>query len=117
MPRTTNTSSVSVSTSTSTAPPSSVFEVDMRPEPLGPGNPYGNAWRAVPTLLRRESEAQRLIDASAARTWKVVNPDVLNEFGDSVGYRLVPGPTATMLADPSSSVARRAVFASKHLMG
>jgi primary-amine oxidase len=93
----------------------SVFEVDMRPEPLGPGNPYGNAWRAVPTLLRRESEAQRLTDASAARTWKVVNPDVLNEFGDPVGYRLVPGPTATMLADPSSSVARRAVFGSKHL--
>ncbi len=65
----------------------SVFEVDMRPEPLGPGNLYGNAWRAVPTLLRRESEAQRLTDASAARTWKVVNPDVLNEFGDPVGYR------------------------------
>jgi len=93
----------------------SVFEVDMRPEPPGPANPYGNAWRAVPTLLRRESEAQRLIDASAARTWKVVNPDVLNDFGDPVGYRLVPGPTATMLADPASSIAGRAAFASKNL--
>ena len=93
----------------------SVYEVDMRPEPLGPDNPYGNEWGAVPTLLRRESEAQRLTDASAARTWKVVNPDVLNDLGDPVGYRLMPGPTATILADPSSSVARRAVFASKNL--
>lgn len=93
----------------------SVYEVDMRPEPPGADNPYANAWCAVPTLLRRESEAQRFTDASAARTWKVVNPDMLNDLGDPVGYRLVPGPTATMLADPSSSVARRAVFASKNL--
>lgn len=93
----------------------SVYEVDMRPEPPGTENPYGNAWRAVPTLLRRESEAQRLTDASAARTWKIVNPDVLNNFGDPVGYRLVPGPTATMLADSSSSVGRRAVFARRNL--
>jgi primary-amine oxidase len=93
----------------------SVYEVDMRPEPSGPGNPYASAWRAVPTLLRRESDAQRLTDSSAARTWKVVNPDVLNDLGDPVGYRLEPGPTATMLADPSSSVGRRAVFASKNL--
>ena len=87
----------------------------MRPEPPGSENPYGSAWRAVPRLLRRESEAQRLTGASAARTWKIVNPDVLNEFGDPVGYRLVPGATATMLADPSSSVGRRALFARRNL--
>ncbi len=93
----------------------SVFELDMEAEPPGPENPHGNAWRAVARPLRRESEAQRVINPSAARCWKVINPNVRNALGGPVGYKLVPGSSATMLADAGSSVSRRAAFAGKHL--
>lgn len=93
----------------------SVFELDMEAEPPGPENPHGNAWRAVARPLRRESEAQRVINPSAARCWKVINPNVRNALGGPVGYKLVPGSSATMLADAGSSVGRRASFAGKHL--
>ena len=42
------------------------------------------------TLLRTESQAQRLIDPLAARNWLVVNPSVANALGQPVGYQLVP---------------------------
>jgi primary-amine oxidase len=92
-----------------------VQEVDVVPVPVGPDNEHGNAFRAVATPLRRESEAQRVIDPAAARTWQVVNPSVRNALGQPVGYRLVPGASALSFADEGSSLARRAGFTRKHL--
>ena len=40
----------------------SVYEVETEPVPVGPGNPYGNAFRTRRTLLQTESQAQRLIN-------------------------------------------------------
>ena len=46
----------------------SVYEVHTESIPAGPGNPYGNAFEQVETLLGRESEAQQAIDLLAAAT-------------------------------------------------
>lgn len=93
----------------------SVYEVESTPEPPGDANPLGNAFRAHERLLERESEAQRVVDPSRSRYWKVVAPSSLNRLGRPVGYKLVPGPTPTLLARPESSVGSRAAFASKNL--
>jgi primary-amine oxidase len=93
----------------------SVQEIDVEPLPVGENNPYGNAWRTKATTIRSESEGARTADVQAARTWKVINPGSLNRMGKPVGYKLVTQPTATLLNAPGSSVANRAVFATKHL--
>ncbi len=50
-----------------------------------------------------------------AASWKIVNPGVRNGLGQPVAYKLVPGSTPTLLADPESSVGRRAGFAASNL--
>jgi primary-amine oxidase len=92
-----------------------VYEVEAEALPPGEGNPWGNAFVAKATQLTGELQAQRLIDPVAGRHWRVVNPHVRNGLGDPVGYKLVPGPTPTLLASPDSSVGRRATFATRNL--
>ncbi|MFJ9900661.1 primary-amine oxidase [Streptomyces sp. NPDC091280] len=92
-----------------------VDEVEARALPLGPENPYGNAFTLARTRLARESEAQRLAHPGRARTWHIVNPEHKNRLGRPVGYALHPEGQPVLLADPSSSVYKRATFAAKHL--
>ncbi len=96
-------------------PVNEVYEVDVVPDPLGDDNPIGNAFRPHATRLEQERDAQRFVDPSRNRTWKIVNPSVRNGLGEPVAYKLVPGSTPTLLADPSSSVGRRAAFATRNL--
>jgi len=93
----------------------SVFEVETEPVPMGPDNPYGNAFRPRRTLLRSESQAQRLIDPLTGRHWLVVNPDISNALGQPVGYKLVPGGNVVPFAHEDSSFIRRAGFTTRHL--
>jgi len=92
-----------------------VEEVDAVPVPMGPDNPWGNAFRAQKTKLTRESQAQRVADNLKARVWHVTNPTKQNRLGQDVGYALYPEGQPVLLADPSSSIAQRAAFATKHL--
>jgi primary-amine oxidase len=92
-----------------------VDEVDARRVPVGPDNPFGNGFSRKVTRLRRESEAARLADGSVGRTWHVTNPSVVNQLGQPVAYALHPEGQPTLLADPSSSIARRAAFTTKHV--
>ena len=69
----------------------------------------------VATLLETEQQAQRNVDPARSRSWKIVNPAVRNRLGEPVGYRLVPGATPTLLAQPGSSIERRAAFATRNL--
>ncbi len=96
-------------------PTNAVWEEHAEPEPAGPGNPLDAAFRTVRTPLRRESEAQQLVDPLRARTWKVVNPGRRNAVGEPVGYRLVPHGNVAALAGAAASVTRRAAFITKHL--
>jgi primary-amine oxidase len=92
-----------------------VDEIDYSGVPVGPDNPYGNAIAQHVTRLRTESEATRRADASRGRTWRVISTEQVNRFGRPVGYTLWPEAAPALLADPASSVASRAGFATNHL--
>ena len=92
-----------------------VEEVEAQRVPMGPGNPYGNAFTQARTRLTRESEAQRDADGSVGRAWQVINPEVSNAVGRPVGYALLPEGKPALLADPESSIHARATFAAHHL--
>ncbi|MGN6404235.1 primary-amine oxidase [Sinomonas sp.] len=95
--------------------PNRVEEEDAVRVPLGAGNERGNAFTRRRTVIRRESEAARSADMAAGRAWIVSNPVSLNRLGEPVGYKLHPQGQPMLLADPSSSVAARAAFATKDL--
>ncbi|MCT7369015.1 primary-amine oxidase [Mycolicibacterium llatzerense] len=92
-----------------------VEEVDAVAAPMGPDNPWGNGFVQQKTKLTHELEAMRLADNLKARVWHITNPNKQNRLGQNVGYALYPEGQPTLLADPSSSVAKRAAFTTKHL--
>ncbi len=92
-----------------------VEEVDAVAEPIGPNNPWGNAFRCQKTKLTSEAHAKRIADNLKARVWHITNPTKQNYLGQNVGYALHPEGQPVLLADPSSSIAARAAFATKHL--
>jgi primary-amine oxidase len=92
-----------------------VEEIDVRGEPVGSHNPQGNAFVRSVTRLTRESEAARVAEPALARVWHIVNPQQTNRLGRPVAYALYPQGQPTLLADESSSIARRAAFATRHL--
>ena len=96
-------------------PGNSVYEVDVEPMPAGPDNPRDNGITTVETLLETEQGAQRVVDPTRSRTWRIVNPSVHNRLGRPVAYKLLPGPWPTLLAGEDASVRRRAGFATRHL--
>ncbi len=92
-----------------------VEEVDAVAAPMGPDNPWGNGFVQQKTKLTHELEAMRMADNLKARVWHITNPNKQNRLGQHVGYALYPEGQPTLLADPSSSVAKRAAFTTKHL--
>ncbi|MBG6213005.1 MAG: primary-amine oxidase [Cryobacterium sp.] len=92
-----------------------VEEEDVVRVPMGVGNERGNAFTRQRTLLATESDGVRQADASIGRTWHVSNPNSLNRLGEPVAYKLHPQGLPMLLADPDSSVAQRAAFATKGL--
>ena len=92
-----------------------VYEVDTEAVPPGPANPLGNAFRPVKRPLRRESEAQRVIDPLRGRYWLVANPGNRTALGHEPAYKLVPGGNVLAFSHPDSPVTQRAAFATKHL--
>ncbi|WP_252438579.1 primary-amine oxidase [Pseudonocardia humida] len=96
-------------------PANRVEEVEVARVPMGPDNHRGNAWTVRHTVLGSESAAQRDAAPDRNRVWHVVNPERTNAVGRPVGYALVPQGLPTLLADPDSSIARRAAFATRHL--
>lgn len=92
-----------------------LFEIDAQRIPMGPDNPFGNAFTWSETQLLSEREAQRDADTSVARAWEVQSTSRTNHVGRPTAYHLIPQPTALLMADPASSVAARATFATKHL--
>ncbi|MGH8962037.1 MAG: primary-amine oxidase [Jatrophihabitantaceae bacterium] len=91
-----------------------VDEVDILAAEPGPDNPHGNAITTRRTRLTSEAGAQRMADASAGRTWHVVNPTMPNRLGHPVAYALYPQQQPTLLAG-ASSIRERAAFATRHL--
>jgi primary-amine oxidase len=92
-----------------------VYEVNTVAPPSGDENPHGNAFRAVSTLLERETDARRVVHQASNRYWKIVNRTRRNRIGEPVAYRLVPQSGTLPYWAEDSYIARRAGFASKHL--
>ncbi|KAI9329915.1 amine oxidase [Zopfochytrium polystomum] len=81
-----------------------------------PRNVYGNGFLVEETLLKTTTDAQRFADPLRSRVWKIFNPDIINPTTRRpTAFKLVPQATPTLLALPRSSIARRAVFATRHL--
>jgi primary-amine oxidase len=92
-----------------------VDEVEMARVPVGPDNPYGNAFTRSSTRLENESSAARMADMSTGRHWVVGSAEHVNRLGQPTAYALYPQGGPTLAADPTSSIAGRAAFASRHL--
>ena len=92
-----------------------VDEVDAVRVPISGSNPYGNAFTRRATRLRTECDGARLADGTAGRTWLISKPSVSNAMRQPVGYALHPEGGPVLLADPDSSIARRAAFTTRHL--
>jgi primary-amine oxidase len=92
-----------------------VDEVEVERIPVGPGNERGNAFSHSRTALTRESQAQRMADNRVGRVWQIRNPSSRNRLGQPVAYELRPQGNPVLLADPGSSISRRAGFATRHL--
>ena len=57
-------------------PHNSVYEIDVVPAPAGDANPHNNSFVATSTLLEDEHAAQRLVDPSRSRTWRISNASI-----------------------------------------
>src|SRR5205085_1180442 len=62
-----------------------IQRVDVVADEPGPANPHGNGFSARATTLKSEKQARDHIKVETARTWRVVNPNVLNAVGEPVG--------------------------------
>jgi primary-amine oxidase len=92
-----------------------VDEVEVAPVPLGPDNPYGNAFRRSARRLPTESAATRMAAPEVGRVWHIVNPLERNRLGAPTAYMLTPQGLPVLQAAPGSAIHGRATFATKHL--
>jgi primary-amine oxidase len=84
------------------------FQVDAAPDPAGPGNPDGSAFRAHRTTFERESGAKARVAPERARRFRVENTARRNRIGDAVSYELIPGENVAPMQLPDSGIRQRA---------
>lgn len=92
-----------------------VDELEAQRVPVSADNPYGNGFTLSTRRLSTERAGVRDADGKRGRAWHIVNPEVHNIVGKPVGYVLRPEGQPSLLADPSSSIARRAAFTTHDL--
>ncbi len=91
-------------------PNNTVVECDTTVPPLGPENPYGNAFYVEERPLRTEMEARRDSDFSKMRYWRVINPGALNWVGKPTGFKLEAGSAVRAFTHPDSPSGKRGRF-------
>lgn len=92
-----------------------VDEVDAVRIPMGEGNEHGGAFTRKSTRVTTEAQGGLTADATVGRAWHITNSDKTNYLGQQTGYVLMPEQNPTLLADPESSIAKRAGYTQKHL--
>lgn len=92
-----------------------VNEIDAVRLPISEVNPAGNAFTKRVTPIPSEKQSGRVADGSVNRVWQIASTEKTTALGQPTSYVLFPTATPTLLADPSSSIAARAQFATKHL--
>jgi primary-amine oxidase len=93
----------------------SVQQIDVLAEPPGEGNPFSNAFYAKPTVLKTEKQARSHVSQEKARTWRIINPAVLNGVGQPVGFKLLPGDNSFPFATTDAWWRQRAGFVNYHV--
>ena len=93
----------------------SAYQVDVEGEPPGPANPFENAFFANAKLLKTEQAARAHLNLETARTWRFVNPSVLNAVGSPVGYKFMPGDNCFPFASKNAWWRKRAGFVDHHV--
>jgi primary-amine oxidase len=93
----------------------SAYQVDVEGEKAGPANPFENAFCAKAKLLTTERVARAHLNLETARTWRFVNPSVLNAVGDPVGYKFMPGDNCFPFASKNAWWRKRAGFVDHHV--
>ncbi|MEM7425606.1 MAG: tyramine oxidase, partial [Pseudomonadota bacterium] len=91
-----------------------VREVNFEPAPISPDNPHGAAIRILETPLKREQEAQRRMDMSKARYWKVINTERKNAYGAPTAYKLAPAANALPIMPAEAPIGQRGAFMYNH---
>jgi primary-amine oxidase len=92
-----------------------VQQIDVSADEPGEANPFENAFRARATTLRSEKQARAHVNLESVRSWKVINPAVLNSVGEPVGYKLLPGDNAFPFASKNAWWRKRAGFVNYHV--
>ena len=91
-------------------PNNTVVECDTIAPPMGPENPYGNAFFVEERALQTEKEAQRDFDYDKMRYWKVINPEAKNWLGRPTGYKLEAKSPVRPFTQADSPSGRRSRF-------
>jgi primary-amine oxidase len=91
-------------------PNNTVVECDTIAPPMGPDNPYGNAFYVEERPLTTECDARRNSDFARMRYWKIVNPEARNWVGMPTAYKLEAGSAVQPFTVPDSPSGRRGRF-------
>ncbi len=92
-----------------------VQQVDVLPEPIDEQNSFENAFVAAATPLLSEKQARANLNLETARTWRIVNPSVLNAVGQPVAYKFMPGDNCFPMASKEAWWRKRAGFVNHHV--
>ncbi len=92
-----------------------VQQVDVVPDPIDEHNPFENAFVAKATPLLREKQSLASLNLETTRSWKIVNPNVLNAVGEPVGYKFLPGDNCVPMASKNAWWRKRAGFVNHHV--
>lgn len=93
----------------------SAYQIDVEADPAGPKNPFHNAFSAKARLLKKEQDSRAHLNLETARTWRFVNPAVLNAVGEPVGYKFMPGDNCFPFASKKAWWRKRAGFVDHHV--
>jgi len=93
----------------------SFVEVNSHAEPMGPENPWGNAFYSEETVLATELAAARRTSAETHRTWKVVNTNKVNQVGKPVAYKLHADNCVTPFLNEKGPSGIRSNFIRNHV--
>jgi primary-amine oxidase len=92
-----------------------VQRLDVVPDALDEANAFENAFHIEATDLKSEGQALANLNVETARTWRVINPSVLNAVGEPVGYKFIPGDNSVPLASRNAWWRKRAGFVDHHV--
>ncbi len=92
-----------------------VQQLDVVSDSVDDSNAFENAFHVEATELVDEQQAMAYLNLETARTWKIINKNVQNRAGESVGYEFLPGENSLRFATPNAWWRRRAGFWDHHL--